>query len=94
MEFYAHSKEGQAVETWQTLPDHLSAVAKIARGFAEAFGSGDWAHNAAWLHDLGKTPFKPTSFGVMAWTTPDMMPTGVNRIMPARERRMRRRGLA
>ncbi|MCG2658760.1 MAG: CRISPR-associated endonuclease Cas3'' [Kiritimatiellae bacterium] len=29
-------------------------MAEKAREFAAEFGSGDWAYNAGWLHDLGK----------------------------------------
>ena len=54
MTYYAHSKEGQPPEKWQTLEDHLRNTAKIAADFAKRFDSTDWAYNAAWLHDLGK----------------------------------------
>ena len=53
MKYYAHSK-GQTVEEWQRLDDHLQGVAERAAEFAQNFGSGDWAWNASWLHDLGK----------------------------------------
>lgn len=54
MMLYAHSREGKPKELWQTLPDHLTSVARLAQQFAEVFASGDWAWNAGWLHDLGK----------------------------------------
>jgi CRISPR-associated endonuclease/helicase Cas3 len=36
------------------LADHLRDVAGLAREFAEAFGSGEWAYLAGIWHDLGK----------------------------------------
>lgn len=51
---YAHSKEGQPLGKWQLLDEHLKAVAERAAVFAKTFYSADWAHNAGWLHDLGK----------------------------------------
>lgn len=51
--FYAHSR-GKNRSEWQTLDEHLQAVAEKARSFASVFNSGDWAWNAGWLHDLGK----------------------------------------
>lgn len=51
---YAHSKRNAPRDQWQYLDDHLRGAADRARRFAELFGSGDWAHNAGWLHDLGK----------------------------------------
>jgi len=54
VKYYAHSLEGKPQETWQPLDEHLANVAKLAAKFAEGFDSEDWAHNAAWLHDLGK----------------------------------------
>lgn len=36
------------------LADHLAAVARLARGFAADFGSGDWGYLAGLWHDLGK----------------------------------------
>lgn len=52
--YYAHSIDGQPPEKWQPLDEHLGAVAKLAAKYASQFGSSDWAHNAGWLHDLGK----------------------------------------
>ena len=52
---YAHSLPGHpTTENWQTLEAHSAGVASRARSFASGFDSGDWAENAAWLHDLGK----------------------------------------
>ncbi|MDQ7833540.1 MAG: CRISPR-associated helicase Cas3' [Desulfovibrionaceae bacterium] len=39
---------------WQTLDDHLKAVAAQAREFATAFGAGEWGEAAGGHHDLGK----------------------------------------
>jgi CRISPR-associated endonuclease/helicase Cas3 len=52
--FFAHSRENQPTEYWQTLDDHLKKVAELASRFASAFDSSDWAWNAAMLHDIGK----------------------------------------
>ncbi|MCD6394559.1 MAG: CRISPR-associated helicase Cas3' [Planctomycetes bacterium] len=60
-EYYAHtdpSHPGKGPDEpgvcWQTLEDHLRQTAQLARGFAAAFGAGDWGHIAGLLHDLGK----------------------------------------
>lgn len=54
MKYYAHSKPGEPVENWQPLEEHLANVAEMSAKFACAFESKAWAHNAAYLHDLGK----------------------------------------
>ena len=54
MEFYAHSIEGQPVHKWHMLEEHLRSVAKLAKSFADEFGSGEWAYLAGLWHDLGK----------------------------------------
>jgi CRISPR-associated endonuclease/helicase Cas3 len=43
---YAHSLDGQPPEKWQTLAEHLNAVAGLAEEFATPFGAGDWARAA------------------------------------------------
>ncbi len=53
-EYYAHTLEGRPQNEWQKLEEHLRNVAKLARKFAEPFGSGDWAELIGWLHDIGK----------------------------------------
>ncbi len=53
-EYYAHSVEGQPTSEWHGLYDHLLNVASFAKGFAEAFNSGEWAYLAGLWHDLGK----------------------------------------
>lgn len=35
-----------AASEWQELPDHLLNVAGLARKFAEAFNTGEWAYLA------------------------------------------------
>lgn len=50
--FWAHS--ANAVGRWHELSEHLLGVAKLARGFAEPFGAGDWGYVAGLLHDVGK----------------------------------------
>jgi CRISPR-associated endonuclease/helicase Cas3 len=49
---WAHSANDKG--EWHDLREHLAAVAKLARQFAEPFGAGDWAELAGWWHDLGK----------------------------------------
>ncbi len=51
---YAHSRPDTPQGQWQPLSEHLREVAHKAADFAAAFESADWAHNAGWLHDLGK----------------------------------------
>lgn len=52
---YARSTEDkQNREGWQTLPDHLEGVTKLAEGFASTFGGNSWAEAAGLLHDIGK----------------------------------------
>jgi len=53
-QFYAHSLPDTPQDQWQPLGTHLREVAHKAAEFAAAFASADWAHNAGWLHDLGK----------------------------------------
>ena len=52
--FYGHSAQGRDEADWQLLSEHLLAVARIARGAADAFGAGTLAECAGLLHDLGK----------------------------------------
>lgn len=51
---YAHSKDNALQDQWHPLETHLHDAAEKARQFGEPCGAGDWAWNAAWLHDLGK----------------------------------------
>ena len=53
-EYYAHSLPGRPPEEWQRLDEHLKNVAEMARGFADAFGAGEWGYLAGLWHDLGK----------------------------------------
>jgi CRISPR-associated endonuclease/helicase Cas3 len=52
--FYAHSGLNADKSDWQTLPDHLNAVAKLASYNARYFGGEGLANLAGLLHDLGK----------------------------------------
>jgi CRISPR-associated helicase Cas3/CRISPR-associated endonuclease Cas3-HD len=53
MAYYAHTR-GPARADWQTLQEHLSATAELARQIGAATGLADYAAAAAQLHDLGK----------------------------------------
>lgn len=52
--FYAHTKNNEPPDRWQTLEDHLKQVAELARSFADEFGAGDWGYLAGLWHDVGK----------------------------------------
>jgi CRISPR-associated endonuclease/helicase Cas3 len=52
-ELYAHTPP-KGGDNWQTLEDHLQAVAQMARDFGSAFGAGDVAYLAGVFHDVGK----------------------------------------
>lgn len=52
---YAHSLDDAPEEDWETLDEHLQAVAAKARSNGAAFGFQDWAELAGLLHDLGKS---------------------------------------
>ena len=50
-EYYAHSLPDKPKEEWQRLEDHLRNVAEMAKGFADAFGAGEWGYLAGLWHD-------------------------------------------
>jgi len=52
--YYAHSLEGEPVEKWQQLEEHLNDVAELAAKFAKSFGGERWARISGYSHDLGK----------------------------------------
>ena len=52
--YYAHSLEGLPVEEWQTLENHLTAVASKAAESARLFDSKKWGYLVGLWHDLGK----------------------------------------
>lgn len=52
--FYAHSTDNPDKSTWQSLEEHLLAVANLAEEFAAAFAAEKWGRNAGLLHDAGK----------------------------------------
>lgn len=52
--FYAHSLDGMPVDKWHLLDEHLKGTAELAKSFADAFGSGEWAYLAGLWHDMGK----------------------------------------
>lgn len=55
LQFIAHVREGHDGKfVIHELEDHLCEVAKLAEGFAQDFGSADWAHIASVWYDLGK----------------------------------------
>src|SRR5579871_4592570 len=49
---------------WHDLSAHLTAVANMAKAFAEPFGGGEAGFQAGLWHDLGK--FHPDSQGYLA----------------------------
>ena len=51
---YAHTKEKEPPENWQSLDDHLKQVSKNASVFSSPFSSEAWAKIAGILHDIGK----------------------------------------
>jgi len=51
---YAHSKPDAPKDEWQTLQDHLNAVAELAAEFAAVFGGADAARLLGMVHDIGK----------------------------------------
>ena len=53
MIYYAHT-QGKDKKDWQKLKDHLTAVADMARAFAERFGAGELGYMTGILHDVGK----------------------------------------
>lgn len=53
-DFYAHSVEGEPVEEWHKLEEHLIGTAKLSAQFAAEFGCGEWGYLAGLWHDLGK----------------------------------------
>jgi CRISPR-associated endonuclease/helicase Cas3 len=54
MKYYAHSLEGEPLENWHPLEEHLRQVAKLAACFASEFSATEWAYLAGLWHDLGK----------------------------------------
>jgi len=52
--YYAHSGGNDDKSDWQTLVEHLEAVADLAAANAERFGAAEWGRAAGLLHDLGK----------------------------------------
>ena len=52
--FFAHSTNRKDRSDWQTLPDHLMAVAALAAERGGKFGARRAAALAGILHDLGK----------------------------------------
>jgi CRISPR-associated endonuclease/helicase Cas3 len=53
-DIFAHSLLGRPIAEWETLRDHLHAVASTASQFAAAFGWGEAAKSMGQLHDIGK----------------------------------------
>jgi CRISPR-associated endonuclease/helicase Cas3 len=51
---FAHSKPGRPKEEWQTIEEHLSNVARLARQLGESSGTQRWSEAAGRWHDLGK----------------------------------------
>lgn len=51
---YAHTDANGSLEHGQLLEDHVRAVARQARDFAQPVGAGMWAYAAGLAHDAGK----------------------------------------
>jgi CRISPR-associated endonuclease/helicase Cas3 len=51
---YAHSLNGEPIERWERLEEHLQKVAERAAEFCEAFGAADLGRLAGLWHDVGK----------------------------------------
>jgi CRISPR-associated endonuclease/helicase Cas3 len=56
-EYYAHSKDGEPPEKWQSLEEHLEQVARLAADFGCVFDAEEWAKLAGYWHDIGKGTF-------------------------------------
>ena len=54
LQFYAHSKEKETFDKWQTIEEHLKGVANFSEQFGKEFSSGKFAKIAGYFHDLGK----------------------------------------
>lgn len=53
-DWYAHSSDSDATESWQPLAEHLRNVADQAGEFASVFGFERWGYTLGLLHDIGK----------------------------------------
>ncbi len=53
-EVYAHTLPTHGEGDWETLKTHATAVAKLAREYADAFHAADWGELLGLWHDLGK----------------------------------------
>lgn len=54
MSCYAHSLKGKAIEKWQLLLEHATAVARLGSSFSQSFNSERFGELLGLLHDLGK----------------------------------------
>lgn len=54
IEPFAHSIADRPRSEWQSLEDHLRAVAELAASFGKKAGVEDWCYLAGLWHDLGK----------------------------------------
>ncbi len=52
--FYAHSRQGEPLETWERLEWHLRRAGALARRFGRVFDAGLSAGASGLLHDVGK----------------------------------------
>jgi len=52
--FYAHSKEDETIDKWQTIEEHLKGVANLSELFGKEFSSGKFTKVSGFFHDLGK----------------------------------------
>ncbi len=54
LQFYAHSKENETFDKWQTVAAHLKSVAGLSEHFGKEFSSGQFAKISGCFHDFGK----------------------------------------
>ena len=52
--YYAHTREGESEEGWQTIKEHSENVAKLVKDFSAAWCTEEYAENLGLLHDAGK----------------------------------------
>ncbi len=54
MRYFAHTREDEPPDSWESLEDHLTSVAALSSQFASHFRAADWGHIVGLWHDIGK----------------------------------------